>query len=191
MDPLCRVSISSLTALSGALTVVAVNAVYVNAPVANDTIEVPAHSCVEGKRLQVAACTQNGTRRSTREGVQRSRLVSRIGDITVSAYSRHCEPARLTYPESRVSTTGALQGKARRRAVVFVNHFCLCNVGGTRISLTLIAQKVKPNHGSPVILTRPPISHWSIERRQPFGEHICNVEGKPKSGWQLLVQQFR
>lgn len=63
MDPLYYVSIfitkcfPKASSLNGALTVIAVNTVYVNAPVANDTIEVPAHACVEGKRLQVAACT--------------------------------------------------------------------------------------------------------------------------------------
>lgn len=90
-----------------------------------------------------------------------------------------------------MSRTGALHGKARRRAVVIVNHLGLCNVGGTRISLTLIAQKVKPNHGSPIVFTRPPISHWSVKRRQPFREHICSVERCSKHAWELLVQHFR
>jgi hypothetical protein len=93
---LLRWSLRKAPPINCLLTVIAVNTVYVSAPVANDTIEVPAHACVEGKRLQVAACTQKGTRRGTRKGVQRSKLVSRIGDITMSANSRHCDPAKLT-----------------------------------------------------------------------------------------------
>ena len=69
-----------------------------------------------------------------------------------------------------------------------------CQFSNSKISmsqsLTLITQKEEPNHSSPIILARPPIPRRIVKRRQPFCEHVRNVERNPKHGREPLVQQF-
>lgn len=73
-------------------------------------------SSLDGKAAYDKVCNQKGASNRVRFGDHRSKLVSRMGDISMSANNRLCDPDRLNCTARSVRRIGVDQGSDLNRA---------------------------------------------------------------------------